>query len=201
LIICILIELLQVALRKRAVPSRWFFLPDLGKWESSEVTVKSWISLLQTSGLVYLLQPYHNNITNRAIKTPKLYFSDTGLCSYLSGWHSAETLSVGAISGAILETYIVTEIIKSYIHNCRSANFYFYRDKDKNEIDLIIERDNMFYPIEIKRSATPVESDVKGFRQLENLKLTVGKGAVICLYDKLLPLNREVMIVPVSYLG
>ena len=167
----------------------------------SENTVKSWISLLLTSGLIFLLHPYHNNLTNRTIKTPKLYFMDTGLCAYLCGWTSSETLSVGAMSGAIFETYVVSEIIKSYIHNCEPAQFYFYRNKEKQEIDLIIERDNVFYPIEIKRAAAPKESDVKNFRLLDKLGVTTGKGAVVCLYENLLPLNRDVQIVPVGYLG
>jgi predicted AAA+ superfamily ATPase len=167
----------------------------------TENTVKAWISLLLTSGLVFLLQPYHNNLTNRAVKTPKLHFMDTGLCAYLCGWTTAETLSVGAMSGAIFESYVVSEIIKSYIHNCEQAQFYFYRDKEKQEIDLIIERDNVFYPLEIKRTAAPKEEDVKTFRLLQKKGVSAGKGAIICLYENLLPLNRETVIVPVGYLG
>jgi len=167
----------------------------------TEVTVKAWISLLLTSGLIFLLQPYHNNLTNRAIKTPKLHFMDTGLCAYLCGWTSPETLSAGAMNGAIFESYVVSEIIKSYIHNNEQAQFYFYRDKEKQEIDLIIERDNVFYPIEIKRTASPKEDDVKTFRLLEKMGVKAGKGAIVCLYENLLPLNREVQIVPVGYLG
>jgi predicted AAA+ superfamily ATPase len=140
-------------------------------------------------------------LTKRAVKTPKLYFSDTGLCAYLCAWTSSETLSIGAMSGAILETYVVSEIIKSYIHHSEQAQFYFYRDKDKNEIDFIIERNNIFYPIEIKRTAAPKEDDVKSFRILEKMGLTAGKGAIVCLYENLLPLNRDIMIVPVGYLG
>ncbi|MCL1868328.1 MAG: ATP-binding protein [Paludibacter sp.] len=167
----------------------------------TEVTIKAWISLLLTSGLIFLLQPYHNNLTNRAIKTPKLHFMDTGLCAYLCGWTSPETLSAGAMSCAIFESYVVGEIIKSYIHNDEQARFYFYRDKEKQEIDLIIERDNVFYPIEIKRTASPKEDDVKTFRLLEKMGVTAGKGAIVCLYENLLPLNREVQIVPMGYLG
>ncbi|MDR1543307.1 MAG: ATP-binding protein [Prevotellaceae bacterium] len=167
----------------------------------AENTVKSWISLLLTSGLVFLLQPYHNNLTNRAIKTPKLHFMDTGLCAYLCGWTSAETLSVGAMSGAIFESYVVGEIMKSYIHNNVQAHFYFYRDKEKQEIDLVIERDNIFYPIEIKRTASPQQNDVKTFSLLEKMGVQAGKGAIVCLYENLLPLSRDVQIVPIGYLG
>lgn len=167
----------------------------------TEVTVKSWISLLLTSGLVFLLQPYYNNQTNRAIKTPKLHFMDTGLCAYLCGWSSTETLSVGAMSGAIFESYVVSEIIKSYMHNNTPAQFYFYRDKEKQEIDLLIEYDNVFYPIEIKRTAAPKEEDIKTFGVLEKLGVKAGKGAIVCLYENLLPLNKSVQIVPIGYLG
>jgi predicted AAA+ superfamily ATPase len=167
----------------------------------SENTIKSWISILLTSGLIFLLQPYHNNLTNRAVKTPKLYFFDTGLCAYLCGWNTAETLSLGAMNGAFLETYIVSETLKSYMHNCQNANFYFYRDKEKREIDLLIERDGTFYPIEIKRTASPKEEDVRHFKLLEKLRLKTGMGAIICLYENLLPLNREVTIVPIGYIG
>ena len=164
-------------------------------------TIKSWISLLETSGLIYLLQPYHNNITHRAVKTPKLYFLDTGLCCYLSGWETVETLSTGAMSGAMLETYVISEILKSYWHSGESPNVYFYRDKEKREIDLLIERNGKFYPIEIKRTASPKESDVKNFNVLKSLNLPAGKGAIICFYDKFLPLNADVNIIPISYLG
>lgn len=126
---------------------------------------------------------------------------DTGLCAYLCGWSSPETLSIGAMSGAIFESYVVSEIIKSYIHNNEQAQFYFYRNKEKQEIDLIIERDNVFYPVEIKRTASPKEDDVKTFCLIEKMGLTKGKGAIVCLYENLLPLNREVQIVPVGYLG
>jgi len=167
----------------------------------AENTIKAWISLLLTSGIIFLLQPYYNNLTNRAVKTPKLHFMDTGLCAYLCGWTSSETLSTGAMNGAIFESYVVGEIIKSYIHNNEQAQFYFYRDKEKQEIDLIIERDNIFYPVEIKRTASPKEDDVKTFRLLDRMGVTAGKGAIVCLYESLLPLNREVQIVPVGYLG
>jgi len=164
-------------------------------------TIKSWVSLLETSGLIYLLQPYYNNITHRAIKTPKLYFLDTGLCCYLSGWDTVGTLSTGAMSGAILETYVVSEILKSYWHSGEYPNIYFYRDKEKKEIDLLLSSNGKLYPIEIKRTASPKENDVKDFNILKSLNLPSGKGAIICFYDKLLPLNAEISIVPMACLG
>jgi predicted AAA+ superfamily ATPase len=168
--------------------------------EVSVNTIKSWISVLETSGLIFLLQPYHNNIVKRAVKTPKLYFTDTGLCSYLCGWETPESLANGAMSGAMLETYVISEIIKNYRHNGLFVSFYFYRDRDNKEIDLLIERNGMLYPIEIKRSASPKIDDIKHFNILSNLGVTIGKGAIICLYDKFLPLNNTTNIVPVSYL-
>ena len=168
--------------------------------EVSINTIKSWLSVLETSGLIFLLPPYHNNIANRILKTPKLYFMDTGLCCYLSGWETVETLATGAMTGAMLETYVITEIVKSYLHNGLPANIYFYRDRDKNEIDLLIARNGLLYPVEIKRSASPKTGDVKQFKLLTNLGLAVGAGAIVCLYDKFLPLDSQTLIVPVSYL-
>ena len=163
-------------------------------------TIKSWVSLLETSGLIFLLPPFHNNIAKRAVKTPKLYFSDTGLCSYLCAWETAETLAHGAMSGAILETYVISEIVKSYRHNGLFVNVYFYRDRDNREIDLLIERNGLLYPIEIKRSASPKIDDVKHFDMLTRLGKPAGKGAIICLYDKYLPLNHRTNIIPVSHI-
>ena len=168
--------------------------------EVSANTIKSWISVLETSGLVFLLPPYHNNIAKRALKTPKLYFTDTGLCSYLCGWETTETLANGAMNGAMLETYVVSEIVKSYRHNGLPVNLYFYRDRDNKEIDLIIERNGLLYPIEIKRSASPKIDDIKHFDVLSRLGKSAGKGAVVCLYDKFLPLNHQINIIPVSYI-
>ena len=163
-------------------------------------TIKSWISVLETSGLIFLLPSYHNNIAKRAIKTPKMYFTDTGLCSYLCGWETVETLANGAMSGAILETFVITEIVKTYRHNGLFVNIYFYRDRDNKEIDLLIERNGLLYPIEIKRSASPKIDDIKHFDVLSRLGKPAGKGAMICLYDKFLPLNHQTNIIPVSYI-
>ena len=118
-------------------------------------TAKSWVSILVSSNIIYLLQPYYSNINKRIIKTPKIYFLDTGLCSYLTDWDNPRVLESGAMSGAIFETFVVSEIIKSYEHNIKTANIYYYRDKDKKEIDLIIEKNGKIYPIEIKKTANP----------------------------------------------
>lgn len=162
-------------------------------------TIKSWFSILETSGIIYILQPYYTNLNKRLIKTPKLYFLDTGLCAYLTQWNSPEALEAGAMSGAILETYCFAEILKSYWNNGLSPNFYYYRDKDKREIDLIIEQNGTLYPIEIKKSAAPREQDIKHFKVLDQFPLKKGHGALMCLMDKDIPINREVTALPISW--
>lgn len=161
-------------------------------------TAKNWISILQASGIVYLLEPYHTNVTKRLVKVPKLYFLDTGLCAWLTEWTSPETLEAGAMSGPILETWILTEILKSYWHNGRNAPFYFYRDKDKREIDLLIVQDGIIYPLEFKKSASPGKGDLRNFGALDKLDLLPGPGAVICLVNQLLPLSPSAQAIPVS---
>ena len=163
-------------------------------------TIKSWLSILETSGLIYLLQPYHTNITNRLIKTPKLYFLDTGLCAYLTHWSTPQALETGAMSGAILETYLFTEILKSYWHHGKAAHFYFYRDRDQKEIDLLIEQDGLLYPIEFKKSASPSTHSLGNFLALQKLGQPIGPGAIICFKETDMPLSREVMAIPIAYL-
>ncbi|MHC1713660.1 MAG: ATP-binding protein [Solidesulfovibrio sp.] len=159
-------------------------------------TAKRWMSILQASGIVYLLEPYFNNMTKRLVKTPKLYFLDTGLCSYLTEWTSPETLLAGAMSGAILETWVLGEILKSWWHNGRRETFYYYRDKDQKEIDLLIAKDGVLFPIEIKKTASPDKNAVRHFPTLQKLALPIGHGAVICLADQALPLTRTVTSLP-----
>ena len=161
-------------------------------------TAKNWISILQTSGIVYFLEPYHTNVTKRLVKTPKLYFLDTGLCAWLTEWSSPETLEAGAMSGAILETWIVTEMLKAWWHNGRNAPFYFYRDKDQKEVDLLIVLDGTIYPLEFKKTASPDKNAVRHFEVLKKLKLPVGPGGVICLTAQMIPLTATVSAIPVG---
>lgn len=163
-------------------------------------TAKSWLSILETSGLVQLLEPFHTNLTKRLIKTPKLYFLDTGLCCHLTKWTSPEALEAGAMSGAILETFIFSEILKGYWHNGQSGSFYFYRDKDQKEIDLLIEQNGTLYPLEFKKAAAPGRSAVKNFSALNKLGLPIGHGGVICLTEKHVPITKAVDAIPVGYL-
>ena len=159
-------------------------------------TARNWISMLQTTGIVYLLQPYHTNVTKRLVKTPKLYFLDTGLCTWLTEWSSPETLEAGAMSGAVFETWVISEILKSWWHYGRTAPFYFYRDKDQKEIDLLIISDGTIYPIEIKKSASPDANAAKQFQMLDKLKIPLGHGGIICLIPQLLPLTSSSSAIP-----
>lgn len=164
-------------------------------------TAKSWISVLETSGIIFLLRPYFNNLTNRAIKTPKIYFFDTGLVSFLCGWTSAQTLERGSMSGNIFENYCVSEIMKSYLHNGKNPAFYYYRDKDNREIDLLIEENGVLYPVEIKKKSNPDKDDIKSFGVIENvLKKERGEGAVVCMASTHLPITENVTAVPVWYI-
>ena len=163
-------------------------------------TVKAWLSILEASGIIYVLRPYYNNLTKRIIKSPKIYFTDTGLCTYLMRWPNAASLEQGSISGAILETYMLMEVLKSYWHNGKDAYFYYYRDTDKKEIDLVIESGDTFYPVEFKKTATPSMTASKNFNTLAKLGKKVGPGAVICFVKDAVPISREVTAVPVGYL-
>jgi len=163
-------------------------------------TAKNWLSILIASGIAYLLEPYFSNITKRFVKAPKLYILDTGLCAYLTEWSSSETLEAGAMSGAVLETWIVAEILKSYLHHGKTAPIYHYRDKDKKEIDLLIVRDGVIYPLEIKKSASPRKQHFRHFKVLERQKLPIGPGGVICLTETLIPLSENVQGIPVKLL-
>ncbi len=176
-------------------------LSDIAKdTDISVTTAKNWLSILQASFQIYLLQPYHSNLTKRMIKTPKLYFLDTGLCSYLTEWDSPQTLEAGAMSGAILETYILSEILKSYWYCGLNPSIYYYRDKEKREIDFILEQNQTLYPIEVKKSADIRKEWVESFSVLDKLKKPVGDGAVICSIDTLMPIDKNNNAIPVSML-
>ncbi len=172
-------------------------LADLARdADVSPHTARSWLSILQTAEIVYLLEPYHTAVTKRLVKSPKLYFLDTGLASYLTEWSSPETLEAGAMSGPMLETWMVAELLKSYWHTGRRPPFYYYRDKDRREIDLLVVQDGMAYPLELKKTASPGRDDVRHFGALENLGLPLGPGGLICLVEQSLPLTATVRSIP-----
>jgi len=159
-------------------------------------TAKLWLEILERSGIIYLLYPYSSNVAKRTIKTPKVYFLDTGLASFLCSWDTPASLRNGAQSGAMLETYIFTEILKSYWHNGDSPNIFYYRDTDQKEIDFLIEKNMTLYPIEVKKTANPGSGDYNSFNALNVFKKQIGTGAVICLSDKTISIGKNVIMVP-----
>jgi predicted AAA+ superfamily ATPase len=168
----------------------------------SQPTAERWLSILVTSNIVYLLQPYANNLTKRTVKTPKLYFLDTGLAAYLTKWNTPDVLKNGAMAGAFFETFVISEICKSYLNKgILELPFYFYRDKNMNEIDLLIEDNGILYPLEMKKHADPQKRDIAAFKQLDKLpSVKRGPGGVICLYDNLVTLQDNDRVIPVKYL-
>jgi len=166
----------------------------------SQQTAKNWLSLLESCSLVYLLPPWHSNTTKRLIKTPKIYFLDTGLCAFLTHWTSSETLQHGAMNGAIFETFVVGEILKSYWYNAQNPNFFYYRDKDGKEIDLLIEQNNRLFPIEIKLAATVKKEWVRNFSVLDRFSQARDVGVVICLSPEPQIIDNQNLAIPITLL-
>ncbi|MDR1263207.1 MAG: DUF4143 domain-containing protein, partial [Oscillospiraceae bacterium] len=163
----------------------------------SDDTSRRWLTLLEKSGVIFYLRPFSNNLLKRTVKTPKMYFFDTGLAAYLTKYTTAEILQNGAINGAILENYVVSEIIKTYINNGIECSAHYYRDKDGKEIDLILESDGELHPIEIKKTASPSAELTGAFRVLDNARLPCGAGAFVCTKRELSAVDGGTFIVPV----
>ncbi len=175
----------------------------------SSPTAKKWLSILVSSHIIALVQPYHNNALKRVVKMPLLHFLDTGLAAYLLKWGNPEVLEKGAMSGAIFESYVFSEIYKSYLNAGKEPPIYYYRDKDQKEIDLLIYQNGVLSPIEIKKAASPGNTAIKNFRVLEpirtagnfggidTLKVEIGTGSVVCMATDLLPVNEKNWYVPV----
>lgn len=175
----------------------------------SAPTAKKWLSILVSSHIIALVQPYHNNVLKRVVKMPLLHFLDTGLASYLLRWGSPETLEKGAMSGAIFESYVFSEIYKSYLNVGKEPPVFYYRDKDQKEIDLLIYENGVLSPVEIKKAASPGKAAVKNFRVLDpvgaerafdglkTLKVEIGNGSVVCMAADLLPVDEKNWYVPV----
>ena len=174
----------------------------------SEPTIKKWISVLERTGIVYILQPYSASVLTRAIKTPKLYFRDTGLASYLTRWLTADALKNSAVAGSMFETFIVSEILKSYSNEGKAYGFsiFYYRGKDRttkseNEIDLIIEEDGILYPIEIKMTGNPKATMSSTNQVLDKIPdKKRGLGAIICLIGKKTYLRENLVALPIEYI-
>lgn len=175
----------------------------------SAPTAKKWLSILVSSHIVALVQPYHNNVLKRVVKMPLLHFLDTGLVAYLLRWGTPEALERGAMSGAIFESYVFSEIYKSYLNAGKEPPVFYYRDKDQREIDLLLYQNGILSPVEIKKAASPGRTAVKNFRVLdqvgtaepfdglETLKVEIGTGSVVCLAADLLPIDEKNWYVPV----
>jgi predicted AAA+ superfamily ATPase len=161
-------------------------------------TAKNWLSILQASFQITLLQPYHSNLTKRLVKAPKLHFLDTGLCAYLAEWSTPETLQAGAMSGAILETFVFGEVLKSWWNRGKQPQLFYYRDKEGREIDMLILQDRKIHPVEVKKAGIPKPDSAASFAALERLKASIGPGAVVCLCREMLPIHRGVTAVPLG---
>ena len=166
----------------------------------TSVTAEKWLSILKNTGIIYLLQPYSNNNVARIVKKPKVYFMDTGLACYLAGYMDSITLEKSAYNGTIFETYVISEIIKSYINNGFDAKkyLYYYRDNNGKEIDLLIIKNNIVYPIEINKSANPGKEAIKNFSVVNKFGLEVGNGGVICMKSEIFPIDKENNYIPIE---
>lgn len=161
------------------------------------ITAKAWVNILETLGIIFLLHPYSNNVLKRTIKTPKVYFYDTGLVCYLTKWSSPEVAESGAMGGALLENFAVSEIMKSYQNAALEPYLYFYRDRDAKEIDVIIEGDGKLCPLEIKKTATPDKRIIKTFGVIDKAPLEVGTSAILCMAEQFGAFDRDNLIVPI----
>ena len=170
----------------------------------SQQTAEKWLSVLGASNMIYILKPYYSNVLKRLIKTPKIYFTDTGLACYLIGWDNAKVLQNGVMAGAMFETFALVEIIKSWANSngvTPNMNFYYFRDKDGNEIDLIIKRNGVLYPIEFKKRINCDRGDIAAFRQLDRVHdMQRGEGCVVCMADDVFPITTTDKAVGVRYI-
>ena len=162
----------------------------------SEPTAKDWVRILEGLGIVYLLQPYSNNELKRLVKTPKLYFCDTGLCAYLSMWLTRDTLMNGAASGHYYENYVVTELLKNYSYGNVKANLCYYRDSNAKEIDVLVELNGSVHPLEIKKSASPDRKEVKKYEILDKASIPRGSGGIVCMCEKAVPIDEKNSFIP-----
>ena len=164
--------------------------------EISQPTAKEWLRLLQSLGIIFLLQPYANNALKRLTKTPKLYFCDTGLCAYLSMWLTRDTLMSGAASGHYFENYVVIELIKNYAYSPSKANLTYYRDSNAKEIDVFVEENGIIHPLEIKKSANPNRREIKKYELLDKAKLGRGNGGIVCMCEEVIPIDDMNCFIP-----
>lgn len=163
----------------------------------TDVTAKRWLAVLEQSDVIFYLRPYSNNVLKRTIKQPKLYFFDTGLVAYLTKYTTPDILENGAINGAVLENYVVAELRKTYYNAGKEPQLWYYRDKDKHEIDIVIEENGFLHPLEIKKSVSPTKDMIRSFRMLEKAEIPLGKGAILCMRSDLTALDSNTFIIPI----
>ncbi|MBR0164461.1 MAG: ATP-binding protein [Lachnospiraceae bacterium] len=174
----------------------------------SSPTAKKWLSILVSSHIVALVRPYHNNALKRVVKMPLVHFLDTGLAAYLLKWGNPEALEKGAMSGAFFESYVFSEIYKSFLNAGKEPPIFYYRDKDQKEIDLLLYQNGVLSPVEIKKASSPGRIAIKNFHVLEpvsqdgsfdgleTLKVEIGTGSVICMANDLRPVDETNWYVP-----
>ena len=162
----------------------------------SEVTAKKWLGILQDMDVIYLLEPYSNNELQRLVKTPKLYFCDTGLCAFLTRWLTMESMRDGAASGHLYENYVVMELVKNYAYSRSAAHLTFYRDSSAKEIDVFVEENGKIHPLEIKKSANPDKKEVKKFSVIDKTSLEKASGGVVCMFPRPFPIDRDNLLIP-----
>ncbi|MCD7818497.1 MAG: ATP-binding protein [Lachnospiraceae bacterium] len=163
----------------------------------TDATAKNWLSVLEKSGVIFYLRPYSNNLLQRTVKTPKLYFFDTGLVTFLTRYSTPDILANGAINGAILENYVVAELRKSWLNDGKDCPLWYYQDKDSNEIDAVLESDGQLHPLEIKRSVNPGTELTGAFKILDKSAVPRGMGAVLCMREELTAIDQQNLVVPV----
>ncbi len=163
----------------------------------SDDTAKRWLQVLEKSEVIFYLRPYSDNLLKRTVKTPKMYFFDTGLVAYLTKYSSPEILMNGAMNGAILENYTVAEIRKTWLNSAKECLMHYYRDKDTNEIDMVVEADGELHPIEIKKSTNPGTELASAFKVLDKGAVPRGTGAILCLREELSAIDRSTFILPI----
>lgn len=163
----------------------------------SDDTARRWLQVLEKSDIIFYLRPYSNNLLKRTVKTPKMYFFDTGLVAYLTKYSSPEILENGAINGAIPENYVVSELLKTYHNQAKECPIWYYRDKEIHAADMIIESDGMLHPLEIKRSVSPGSELIGIFEILDKGSVPRGKGALLCMRLELSAINSDNYIIPI----
>ncbi len=166
----------------------------------SGATAKDWMKILQTMGIVFLLEPFYANELKRIVKTPKLYFCDTGLCAWLSSWTSRDSLMNGAAAGHYFENYVVGEFLREYAYGKNSANMNFYRDSNQKEIDLVLEQDGILHPVEIKLGSNPDRRNIRAFSLLEKSNKKIGHGGIVCMTENPFPIDAANSLIPANIL-